>query len=124
MTNIIEALKKIESLCEIAKEFSGAAENALHIAHETREALEKQTPIPERAIDIPMDDCNFWINCGRDGTWLHFDASTGKSASINAEILAERQGTIIGNALADWCNDRQKQAQQIRVDNGQSGVGA
>ena len=77
-----------------------------------------------RATEIPMTDCDLTIGCGRDGTWLHFTSSTGRSASLNIEALAERNGSIIGWALRDWCNARQEQADQIRRDNGQFGVGA
>ena len=76
----------------------------------------------ERSTEIPLDDCNLSISCGRDGTWLHFDAASGKSAAINVDLMDH--GHIIGAALRDWCADRQKQAEQIRADNGQFGVGA
>lgn len=74
----------------------------------------------ERATEIPMDDCGLVINCGRDGTWLHFTASSGKHSSINVDLM--NRGGIIGNALRDWCADRQKQAEKIREDTVQSGV--
>jgi Protein of unknown function (DUF551) len=77
----------------------------------------------EQATPIPMDDCGLWINCGRDGTWLHFEASNAPSTSINVESMIGR-GSIIDAGLRGWCSDRQKQAQQIRADNGQFGVGA
>lgn len=76
----------------------------------------------DKATEIPMDDSNLSISCGRDGTWLHFEASSGKSASINVDLLAK--GGIIGEAITGWCADRQKQAEQVRADNGQFGVGA
>lgn len=77
----------------------------------------------EQATTIPMDDCGLSINCGRDGTWLHFNANNAPSTSINVESLIGRGG-IIDNGLRGWCSDRQKQAEQIRADNGQFGVGA
>lgn len=76
----------------------------------------------DRATEIPMDDCGLTINCGRDGTWLHFSSTAGKSASLNVDLMVK--GHIIGAALREWCADRQKQAEQIRSDNGQFGVGA
>lgn len=76
----------------------------------------------EQSTEIPMDESNLSISCGRDGTWLHFEASNGKSASINVDLLAK--GGIVGSALSGWCDDRQAQAAQIRADNGQFGVGA
>ena len=68
----------------------------------------------DQATQIPMDDSGLMINCGHDGTWLHFKASTGKSASLNVDLL-DKNG-IIGTALRDWCADRQKQAEQIRAE--------
>lgn len=77
----------------------------------------------DKATNIPMDDCALTINCGRDGTWLHFSASNGKFASLNVDNIDNGAG-IISAALRSWCEDRQKQAAQIRADNGQFGVGA
>ena len=71
----------------------------------------QETPAMERAVEIPMNDCGLTINCGRDGTWLHFTAKSGKSASINVQNWAEeRSGYIIKRALLDWANDRHEQA--------------
>lgn len=41
-----------------------------------------------------------------DGVWLHFKASTGKSALLCVESLAEGKRGIIGMALREWCADR------------------
>lgn len=79
---------------------------------------------PKYATEIPMDDCGLHINTGRDGTWLHFTAGSGRCASINVDVMAAERGCITGNALHDWCHDRQKQAESIKADNGQFGVGA
>ena len=67
----------------------------------------------DQATQILMDDCGLMINCGRDGTWLHFKASTGKSASLNVDLMDKG---IMATALRDWCADRQKQAEQIRAE--------
>ena len=63
------------------------------------------------AINIPMDDCGLSINVGTDGVWLHFRASTGKSVSINTPNLVN--GGLIGQAMIDWCLDREHQAREI-----------
>jgi len=76
----------------------------------------------ERSTEIPLSDSGLSITCGRDGTWLHFNATNDKSAAINVDLMDK--GGIIGAALRGWCADRQKQAEQIRSDNGQFGVGA
>ena len=76
-----------------------------------------------QAIDIPMDDCGLYINVGLDGTWLHFSASSGLHASLSVNVLSETSD-FISKALEDWCDDRQKQAKEIREANGQFGVGA
>lgn len=67
----------------------------------------------DKATPIPMGLSNLTINCGRDGTWLNFTASNGKSASLNVDHMAK--GGIIGAALLGWCDDRQRQAEQIRA---------
>jgi hypothetical protein len=76
----------------------------------------------DKATEIPMDDCNLTIRCGRDGTWINFEATTGKQACINIDHMDK--GGVIGAALRDWCADRQAQAEKIRADNGQFGAGA
>lgn len=69
---------------------------------------------PERATEMPMGDCGLTINVGRDGTWLHFTAKSGMSASINMDVMASERGSIIGRALKDWCAERQEQAATIK----------
>ncbi len=107
-----------EALKTIANIGSGEAQR---VALDALRATEKPVDL---ATDIPMDDCGLHINSGRDGTWLHFSASTGLCASVNVNCMAAERGNIIGGALHDWCSDRHKQAAQIRSDNGQFGVGA
>jgi hypothetical protein len=77
----------------------------------------------ESAIELPIAGCDLSVLVGRDGTWLHFETAAGKSAAICIELM-ERGDGIIGAALKTWCAERQKQAEQIRADNGQFGVGA
>ena len=63
---------------------------------------------------MPMDDCGLTINVGRDGTWLHFTAKSGKSAGITVENWANsKDGGITAQALRDWAADRQEQAASI-----------
>ena len=81
-------------------------------------------PVLDLATDIPMDDCGLHINTGRDGTWLHFDASNGQACSINVDVMAARADGIRGSALHQWCADRGKQSAEIKADNGQFGAGA
>lgn len=81
--------------------------------------------VSQRSTNLSIADCNVWISCGRDGTWLHFEASNAPSVAINIENLAENHhGSIIRRGLRGWCDDRQKDAGQIRADHGQFGVGA
>ena len=56
----------------------------------------------------PMKN-NLEINAAADGTWLTFNASTGKSATLRLESLVEHKafGPITKQAILDWCNDRQ-----------------
>lgn len=77
------------------------------------------------ATMIPLnDECNLEIKVGRDGVWLNFIASNGRQASLNVNAISETKGGIIGSALYQWAVDREAQANQIEVDNGQFGVGA
>lgn len=81
--------------------------------------------VSERSTNLQIEDCNIWVSCGRDGTWLHFEAVNAPSVAINVENLGEtHSGSIIKSGLRGWCADRQKEAEQIRADNGQFGVGA
>lgn len=68
----------------------------------------------ETATEMPMNDCGLTINTGRDGTWLHFKASTGKHASLSVDVMAEDRRNIIAQALKDWCADRQGQASALK----------
>jgi hypothetical protein len=67
----------------------------------------------EKAIEIPMDNCGLSINCGRDGTWLHFTASNGHHASINVDLM-DNGSSITKSALRGWCADRQEQAKNLQ----------
>ncbi len=79
----------------------------------------------EQATTIPLDEeCALSIKVGRDGVWLNFIASNGLQASLNMNAISEKQGHIIGSAIYNWCVDREKQAEQIKSDNSQFGVGA
>lgn len=81
--------------------------------------------VSQHSTNLQIEDCNIWISCGRDGTWLHFEPTNALSVAINIENLAENHnGSIIKRGLRGWCDDRQKDAEQIRADNGQFGVGA
>jgi len=76
-----------------------------------RRELQGTTPDSERATEMPMNDCGLTINVGRDGTWLHFTAKSGKSAVINVENWANsKDGGITAQALRDWAADRREQA--------------
>jgi hypothetical protein len=78
----------------------------------------------EQSTNLEIQDCNIRVSCGRDGTWLHFEASNAPSVAINIENLAERHnGGVIKNGLLGWCEDRQRDAQKVNEDNGQFGVG-
>lgn len=80
-----------------------------------RAKLAPTLPKPECATEMPMKDCGLTINTGRDGTWLHFRASSGLYASINVDVMAEARGNITATALKDWCKDRREQADAIKA---------
>ena len=117
-----DPLEKAAKLVETWPLSKAAGLNHQQIAAAIREL--KPSPKPDLATDIPMDDCGLYINTGRDGTWLHFDASNGQACSINVDVMAARADGIRASALHQWCSDRLKQADQIKADNGQFGVGA
>ena len=78
------------------------------------DALREPVDQPETATEMPMDNCGLTINVGRDGTWLHFTAKSGKSAGINVENWANfKDGGITAQALRDWASDRREQAAAI-----------
>lgn len=45
------------------------------------------------------------VKVGADGAWLAFVASTGRSALLNVERIADSHGSITGKALRDWAAD-------------------
>ena len=84
-----------------------------------RRELQVATPDLERATEMPMNDCGLMINVGRDGTWLHFTAKSGKSAGINVENWANsKDGGITAQTLRDWAADRREQAASIGSSRG------
>ena len=74
----------------------------------------------DKSIDLPITDCDITITVGRDGVWLHF----GQYTTIHVHNTLGQDGSIISKNINKWCIERQAQAQQIRDDNGQFGVGA
>jgi len=80
------------------------------------------------SIELLPDEGGLTIRYGRDGVWLCFEATTGKKAMFDIELLyspsLHGRGDIIRAALQDWCEDRYKQADQIRADNSRGGMGA
>lgn len=67
----------------------------------------------DKAVKIPLDDnCGLLINVGRDGVWMHFSSSAGVHASMNIDVMAERDG-VVGKALRAWCDDLRDKANEI-----------
>jgi hypothetical protein len=54
------------------------------------------------------------LNVADDGTWLAFDGGSRK-ASLNTELLAEKQGSIICAAILGWANARRDEAGKPHV---------
>lgn len=109
-----EALRLILPLAKGYASAHPVGSNAEYIAY-AQEILESVIVAPESAVEIPMDDCGLSINAGRDGTWLHFRAKSGKSAGINVENWANsKDGGIVAQALREWAADRQEQATAIK----------
>lgn len=77
----------------------------------------------EKAIELSAEEAAITVTVGRDGVWLNIEALSGKKASFHVASALARPG-IIGAAVVDWCGDREEQADQIRHDNNQFGVGA
>jgi hypothetical protein len=42
----------------------------------------------------------------KNAVWLFFEASTGKTARINAETVAEGRGPVTREAILDWIEDQ------------------
>jgi len=57
--------------------------------------------------------------------WLRFQASDGSDAVLNLHALAETKGTIVRNAILQWCEDHQPNAHALaeeRSDDSQQRV--
>ena len=74
----------------------------------------------EYATELPIQDCDIKINVGRDGVWLML----GPYTCFHVMNTLGRNGRVIENQVAKWCIEREEQAKQVRIDNGQFGVGA
>ena len=46
------------------------------------------------------------VHVSEDAVWLFFEASTGKTARINAEDIAEGRGPDTREAIQDWIEDQ------------------
>lgn len=73
-----------------------------------------------RTIELPIQDCDITVRVGRDGVWISLGPNTGFHVMNNLG----KTGHIIGRKVAEWCDEREKQAEQVRKDNGQFGMGA
>lgn len=51
-------------------------------------------------------DASLPITVRQDGTWLHFETSTGISAAVCLEHFAESAGPIVKVAILDWCKEQ------------------
>mgnify|MGYP001577227286 FL=1 len=108
MTDIVERLRTVPPSVLAMRDAADEIEKL-------RRALNgRASATAERATAIPIAVCGLSVACGRDGTWLHFTSSVGKSASLNVENMARGDG-IIAAALRAWCADRQRQAEQMRA---------
>lgn len=72
-------------------------------------------PTEEKAITVPLEYSELKLTVGRDGVWLHFSASTGRSASMSVNSMAAKQGNLIGHALRDWCEDMADVAEKSQL---------
>lgn len=45
------------------------------------------------------------IDVKSDGVWLHFKPSTGKEAMLNLNAIYDDRKTIVGAAIAQWCDE-------------------
>ena len=46
------------------------------------------------------------VEVREDGVWLRFDSSSGKSAIVNAEAIAEGSPPIAAEAIREWIEDQ------------------
>lgn len=77
---------------------------------------------------------NIQVRAKKDGTWITFTASDGKSATLRIETVAKGKIGIIGMALRQWCEDQQEleaidriaeeDKKEEEINAGQFGVGA
>jgi len=109
--NAEERLKEIASILLSMPKIELAKESLSRIFELTTQS----GPVaPELAVDIPIDKAGLRVNVGRDGTWIHFTA-IGLHASLCVDALATSRGPIVGGALVEWCNERCRQAKEIRA---------
>jgi hypothetical protein len=50
-----------------------------------------------------------FVQVSGDGVWLRFDSSSGKTALINVETIAQIRPPSVAEALQDWIVDRKKE---------------
>ena len=70
---------------------------------------------------------------GSQDVWINFKSEEGKAASLSVAAMAERNGTIIGNALKAWALDRleeyhaekikEEEEKEEKLADGQFGAG-
>ncbi len=48
------------------------------------------------------------VEVKEDGVWLRFDSSSGKSAIVAAETIAETLPPIAAETIREWIEDQEK----------------
>ena len=60
----------------------------------------------DKAIELPITECDLKVQVGTDGVWLHF----GQYAAIHVHNTLGQTGVVIGGNINKWCLAREEQA--------------
>lgn len=60
----------------------------------------------DKAVELPINECDLKVRVGRDGVWLEF----GPYATIHVHNTLGQSGHIVAHNINKWCLARQEQA--------------
>jgi hypothetical protein len=60
----------------------------------------------DKALELPIQDCDIKVTVGRDGVWLHL----GPYAMFHVANTLGQDGHIIGGNVRKWVLAREEQA--------------
>lgn len=80
-------------------------ERLQELERDPRDALPFKAELRELAAAYRTHTAGLQATRAGDGTaWLHFEAPSGKKASLSLEVLAAQHGPVVSQAIHEWAD--------------------